>query len=102
MSHGLTTRQAFSQTLRTGRPEGRHVFPQIYNRLTKFSLYFFQKWASTEWLDTFLAKTLPPDGFVSFLIIAIIKYSPSISYSGVRREAAGTGGGSIWDSWYVL
>ena len=49
-----------------------------------------------------MAENLPPDGFVSFLIIAIIKYSPSVSYSGVRREASGTGGGSIWDLWNVL
>ena len=36
----------------------RHIFPYNYERLTEFSLYFFQKWAFIGRLDTLLAKTL--------------------------------------------
>ena len=48
-------KQTFSQTLKTGPPEG------MFSRLSEFSLYFFQKWASIGWLNTLLAKTLRPD-----------------------------------------
>ena len=48
--------QAFNQTLKTGLPEGMFFHKII--RVSEFSLYFFQKWASIGRLDTLLAKTL--------------------------------------------
>ena len=50
-------KQAFSQTLKTGHPEGM-LSHKIFKRLSELSLYFFQKWAFIGCLDTLLAKTL--------------------------------------------
>ena len=50
-------KQAFSQTLKTGHPEGM-LSHKIFKRLSELSLYFFQKGAFIGCLDTLLAKTL--------------------------------------------
>ena len=52
----LTLKQAFSQTLKTGCPEG--MFSHKIIRDKGMFLIFLPKWASIGQLDTILAKTL--------------------------------------------